>query len=198
MIILIGCTEMEIEDQHDEHIYEIADNYVTFPYLLPHIEDYTIVGMYYNPQDEASETEEMFGVTYNADVFVTAEMEESMRNHSKKTSKINEDVGGFIYGPFYEAEEFMQSINLLMKRSPFEDVSPEKDRSELFRMEIEGQEVVYDYLEKVMTSHGNHSYFIFEVEKDGTFYRVDVELTSKMTKDEIEQEIKEICSAILL
>lgn len=200
-LTLIGCTEMGAEDnqggKHLEHVYEAAENHVTFPYELPYFKDYTIVDMHYTPQNQELETEEILFVSYNADIFVTAEMKESMQNNSKEINEIDENEEQLIYGPYYEAEDNTLSINLIMKRSPFEIVVTDKDKTVLDSMEIEGKEVIYAYSENITTSHGMYSYFIFEVERDETYYRIYVEITSKMTKDEIVKQIKEMSLAIL-
>lgn len=199
-LILIGCTEMGAEDnkggKHLEYVYEAAENYVTFPYELPYFEDYTIVEMHYTPQNQEFETEETLFVSYNADIFITAGMEESMRNNSKDINEIDENEEQLIYGPYYEAEDNTLSINLLMKRSPFEIIVTDKDKTVLDSIEIKGKEVVYAYSENITTSHDMYSYFIFEIERDETYYRVYVEITSKMTKEEIEKQIKEMFFAI--
>ncbi|MBU9719882.1 MULTISPECIES: hypothetical protein [Bacillaceae] len=196
---LMGCTELGSQNNHEgehlEHVYEAAESHVTFPYHLPHFEDYTIVSMYYVPHDEDFDTEEELHITYNADVFVTEEMEEAMEN--LKEVEIVESGGYSIYGPYYKSGETIQPINLIIKRSPFDVVSPDKDRDELYTVEIVGKEVVYDYTFDAMTGDGRFAYFIFEVENDGTYYRVYVEITSKMTEEEIEEKIEEMSDAIL-
>src|SRR5690625_2266307 len=191
--ILIGCSDAGLANKqggkHLEHVYEAAENHVTFPYVLPYFEDYTVVAMHYTPQDKKLETEETLIVSYNANVFITAEMEELMQQN---TTDNNRDVGDLIYGPYYQEDDTVLTISLIMKRNPFEVVSHNKDRTQLNKMKIEEKEIIYDYMED------NKSGFIFEVEKEGTYYRVFVEITSKMTKDEVEKRIKEMLRAILL
>lgn len=193
----MGSEEKEA-GKHEEHVYDAADQHVTFPYHLPYFKDYKIVQMYYTAQDEETGTEEMLKVSYNADIFVTTEMEEAMRKNSKEIKKTEGDTEYSIYGPYYEEDDIILPIHIIMKRSPFEIVSPDKERMELDKIEIAGKEIVYDYVENIMTSRGNNSYYIFEVEEDGVYYRVYVEVTSKLSKDDVEKQIKEMSSAILL
>src|SRR5690625_7468063 len=110
----------------------------------------------------------------------------------QNTTDNNRDVRDLIYDPYYQKDDTVLTISLIMKRNPFEVVSPNKDRAQLNKMKIEEKEIIYDYMED------NKGGFIFEVEKEGTYYRVYVEITSTMTKDEIEKQIREMTHDILL
>lgn len=196
---LIGCNELgsgaKQEANHSKNVYDAVENHVTFPHHLPFFEEYTIVDMFYAPQNEEYGSEETLHITYNADIFVTEEMKEAMEN--LQDVDIIESGGGYsIYGPYFQSDDIILPINLVMKRSPFDVVSPEKDRTELDTFEIKGKEVVYDYSLDAMRGAGSFAYFIFEVENDGTYYRVYVEITSKMTEEELKEKIKEMSDAI--
>ncbi|MBU9712374.1 hypothetical protein [Evansella tamaricis] len=196
---LLGCTELGTgenqERRHLDYVYEAGEKHVTFPYSLPYFDDYTIVDLYFVPQDEADQTEEKLFVTYNADILITTDMEKAMLENSRELDPVDGTGGYRIYGPYFEENDVILPIQLDIKRSPFEVISPLKDRSELDRIEVDGKEILFDYEDSVMTSNGSLAYFIFEVERDGTYYRVFVEVTSKMTHEEVKDQIKELVYA---
>ncbi|WP_078553530.1 hypothetical protein [Bacillus alkalicellulosilyticus] len=198
VFILFGCTELENrnqqEEKHLEHVYQAAENYVTFPYHLPYFEDYTIVDMYFVPQDDVYGTEETLFITYNADILVSKDMKQAMDN-LKEVKIVESGEGHSIFGPYFNADEILP-IHLVMKRSPFDVVSSRKERTELEMLEIEDIQVVFDYTEDAMSGNGSNEYFVFEVENGGTYYRVYVELISKMSEEEVKQKINEMVDAI--
>lgn len=199
LLVMIGCSNQKGgELKHPELVYEAAEQYVTFSHHIPYFQDYTIVQMMYTPPEVQYEVEEVLFITYNANIFVTPDMQAAI-GQANQLNVTNVDSFYTLYGPFYKPDQVILPINVLIKQTPFDVIShPNKANTELYTLEVEGKEIVYDYNVSVMTSHGNHAYFVFAVEHEGIYYRVRVEITSHMTEEEVKEKIIELSSAIFL